>query len=44
VIRILCSAPDPVEIDSIDISQGRTKTAEVNAKVTLRVLTLEVIK
>ena len=44
VIRTLCSAPDPVEIDSIDINQGRSKKAEVNAKVTLRVLTLEVVK
>ena len=41
VIRTVCSAPDPVEIDSIDINEGRTKQSEVNAKVTLRVLKLE---
>ena len=44
VIRTVCSAPDPVEIDSIDINEGRTKQAEVNAKVTLRVLKMEVKK
>ncbi|MEI7576646.1 MAG: hypothetical protein WCK51_07120 [Armatimonadota bacterium] len=42
VIRTLCSAPDPVEVDSIDINEGRTKQSEVNAKVTLRVLKMEV--
>ena len=44
VIRTLCSAPDPVEVDSIEITEGRTKTSEVNAKVTVRVLTMEVKK
>lgn len=44
VIRTVCSAPDPVEIDSIEIGEGRTKSSEVNAKVTLRVLTMEVKK
>ncbi len=44
VIRTVCSAPDPVEVDSIEINEGRTKQSEVSAKVTLRVLKMEVKK
>lgn len=44
VIRTVCSAPDPVEVDSIEINEGRTKLSEVNAKVVMRVLTMEVKK
>lgn len=44
VIRTLCSAPDPVEVDSIEINSGRTKTSEVNVKVTFRILAMEATK
>lgn len=44
VVRTVCSAPDPVEVDSIEVNEGRTKLFDVTAKVTLRVLTLEVKK
>jgi hypothetical protein len=44
VIRAVCSSPEPVEVDVIEITEGRTRLNEVTAKVTMRLLSLEARK